>query len=196
MACPPAPPRARRRPSSSPPSAAHVSLLQRWLPWCFIEQNVSLVAPVGISHSCQARSEMAERGGSVRQQLRTLSGCSSSGKKKKKQPVESGLKMFFLKSTCSENVPEKFIKRIVFLCAMASFWVVWEMKKLLAFHSRCSLFPRKRVSQLQSRRLFLEPHPQVSIEQDELERVNHGSAGMTKREPQKKQTCVFGGVNA
>lgn len=23
-------------------------------PWCFIEQNMSLVAPVGISHSCQA----------------------------------------------------------------------------------------------------------------------------------------------
>lgn len=23
-------------------------------PWCFVEQNASLVAPVGISHSCQA----------------------------------------------------------------------------------------------------------------------------------------------
>lgn len=132
FACPPAP--VRRRPSSS-----HLPL--RTSPCCrggsLVLYRAERVLGGACRHQSQlsGRSEMAEPGGSVQQQLRTLSGYSS-GKKQtnqKNQPVESGLKFFFLKSTCSENVPEKFIKRIVLLSVMASFWVVWEMKKLLPF---------------------------------------------------------------
>lgn len=147
FACPPAP--VRRRPSSS-----HLPL--HTSPCCrggsLVLYRAERVLGGACRHQSQlsGRSEMAERGGSVQQQLRTLSGYSSGRKKKreKKQAVESGLKMLFLKSTCSENVPQKFIKRIVFLCVMASFWLVWEMKKLLPFipgvvcsHAACESAP-------------------------------------------------------
>lgn len=122
FACPPAP--VRRRPSSSH-RPLHTS------PCCrggsLVLYRAERVLGGACRHQSQlsGRSEMAERGGSVQQQLRALSGYSSSGKQnpQKKQPVESGLKTF-LKSTCSENVPGKFFKRIVLLWVMASFWVV------------------------------------------------------------------------
>lgn len=51
FACPPASVEDLCRPHAS--CFTHL-VAAKVAPWCFIEQNMSLVAPVGISHSCQA----------------------------------------------------------------------------------------------------------------------------------------------
>lgn len=101
-------------------------------PWCFIEHNMSLVAPVGISHSCQAdlRWQKEEEVSSSSSSRSCVAGLDLPPPLKK-QAAESCFNSIFINWTGRahiENVPQKF--------------GLFQRWRSSSFHFRCTLFPR------------------------------------------------------